>query len=304
MKKYSIRVVVLAFALVGLSLGTVFGQKSKAAQSKKSTIFAILNDGKALEPIAHIENSKLTAPVNGSDDMSKKVTFAATYYKPKESYKLVFGGADAGIVTVESSSPQSECSSNMAQASVISKRTRLRGFIMGLATDLVPKKPGSGVRRLPTPGERSEVVSLVKAEYLKQKFPKNKLSDLKYHNLTAMDFDGDGNAELVGSFFIPTPKQRSLLFFIAWKNKAGKYRFGYKDYRTVKESEVMNEEIETIDTGVYNELLLDVFDYNGDGVSEVFTIVQGFEGSTFNAYEIKDGKWVKAFEFSNYHCGF
>ena len=216
----------------------------------------------------------------------------------------MFGGADAGVVTVESASPQSECSSNMAQASVISKRTKLRGFIMGLATDKALDKDGSGVRRLPTPSERAEVVALVKAEYMAQKFSKRKLADLKYHNLTAMDFDGDGNAELVGSFFIPTPKQRALLFFIAWQGKDGKYRFGYKDFRTIKESEVMNEEIETIDTGVYNELLLDVYDYNGDGVSEVFTIVEGFEGTSFHAYEIKDGKWVKSYEFANYHCGF
>ncbi|NNE99936.1 MAG: hypothetical protein HKN25_13025 [Pyrinomonadaceae bacterium] len=298
MKRYSTRTALFSILVIAISFGSILGQQSK------STIFAVLNDGKALEPIAHIEDKKLSAPVNGSDELSKKVTFAAAYYKPKAVYKLIFGGADAGIVTVESSSPQSECSSNMAQASVISKRTRLRGFIMGLATDLAPAKAGSGVRRLPTPAERSEIESLVKAEFVKQKLPKNKMADLKYHNLTAMDFDGDGIAEQVGSFFIPTPKQRALLFFIAWKGKDGKYRFGYKDFRTVKESEVMNEEIETLDTGVYNELLLDVYDYNGDGISEVFTILQGFEGSTFNAYEIKDGKWVKAYEFANYHCGF
>lgn len=298
MKIYSVRMAIVSLLVIGFSFSTILGQNAK------STIFAILNDGKALEPIAHIENKKLAAPVNGSDEQAKKDAFAATYYKSKANYKLIFGGADAGIVTVESSSSQSECASNLAQASVISKRTRLRGFVMGLATDVAPAKEGPGVRRLPTPEERSEVESLVKAEYMEQKFAKNKLVDIKYHNLTAMDFDGDGNAELVGSFFLPTPKQRALLFFIAWKDKEGKYRFGYKDFRTVKESEVMNEEIETLDTGVYNELLLDVFDYNGDGVSEVFTVIQGFEGNTFNAYEIKDGKWVRAFEFANYHCGF
>ena len=66
----------------------------------------------------------------------------------------------------------------------------------------------------------------------------------------------------------------------------------------------MNSEIETIDGGVYHELLLDFLDYDGDGVSEIFTMQQGFEGNTFRVYKRQSGKWIKDFERANYHCGF
>ena len=59
-----------------------------------------------------------------------------------------------------------------------------------------------------------------------------------------------------------------------------------------------------VDEGVYHELLLDAFDYNGDGVAEIFTYTQSFEGSGFSVYNRDGGKWTKVFDGSNYHCGY
>ena len=66
----------------------------------------------------------------------------------------------------------------------------------------------------------------------------------------------------------------------------------------------MSGDIKNVDEGVYHELLLDAFDYDGDGTSNVFTYVQSFEGAGFNVYNKSGGKWIKAFEGSNYHCGY
>ena len=66
----------------------------------------------------------------------------------------------------------------------------------------------------------------------------------------------------------------------------------------------MSGEIKAVDDGIYNELLLDVFDTDSDGTSEVFTYVQSFEGAGFNIYRRNGSKWMKAFEGSNYHCGY
>ena len=93
-----------------------------------------------------------------------------------------------------------------------------------------------------------------------------------------------------------------MLFFIADKGANGKYTFGYSEYKPVKKDEVMSEEITMLDTGIYNELLLDVYDYDGDGTGEIFTYTQSFEGAGFNAYRREGGKWAKVFEGSNYDC--
>ncbi|MBK7708998.1 MAG: hypothetical protein IPN69_11330 [Acidobacteria bacterium] len=290
-------------ALIGLLIVPATAQRKKPVPKPAPAIFAILNDGKSLEPIAKIERGTLLPLSDGGDDAPTIKKFVGAYYKLNTKYKLVFGAADAGIVTVRSSSPEAECSRNFAEVTVASTRAKLKGMVMGLATNAIVK--GSGVRRLPTAAERAEAETLVRAEFAKNEIPAAVAKNLRYHNLTALDLDSDGKAELVGSFWVEkAAKERALLFFIAEKNAEGKYEFGYSEFRAIKESEVMSEDITALDSGVYNELLLDAFDYNADGFAEVFTYIQSFEGAGFSAYAKKNGKWERVFEGSNYHCGY
>ena len=277
-------------------------QKAPAtAKPQKSIVFAVLHDGGTLEPIAYVENGKLEEPVDGSDEPAILAGFDKSYYKKGTTYKLVFGGASAGTVAVKSSDPTAECSKNMANATTKALKTPLKGLVMGLATN-APIKSATGVRRKPTLPEKAEIEALVKASYMKQKLtPKI----LRFQNLTALDLDNDGTMEFVGSYWVEIDKlTRGLLFFIAGKNTNGKYAIGYEEYRKVDQSGVMSKEIKDVDEGVYHELLLDVFDYDGDGTSEVFTYVQSFEGAGFNAYRRNGNKWTRVFEGSNYHCGY
>jgi hypothetical protein len=295
----------LSCSLILLTAASVFAQKRTAVKTaKKPIIFAVLNDGARLEPIAHIEKGKLTETTGGDADAKELTEFSKSFYLPKTNYRLVFGGADAGTVTVKSSNSKADCAKNTAEALVQSAKAKLKGMVMGLATDATTGK-GSGVRRLPTASERAEIESLVRGEFAKQKVSSDAVKNMKYHNLTALDIDGDGVVEMVGSFWSETaPTERGLLFFIADKNKNGKYSFGFSEYKTVKQDDVMSGEIKDLDSGIYHELLLDVFDYDADGAGEIFTYVQSFEGAGFNAYRRAGGKWTKTFEGSNYHCGY
>jgi len=272
---------------------------------KKPAIFAVVHNGSALEPIAFIEKGKLTATVDGSDETAKKKAFGDIYYKTGSKYKLIFGGKENGDVKVTGFDPASECGSNIASIEVGTERTNINGFVMGLATNMEIKKAGSDVRRLPTRAERNEIEALIREELAKNKVTQDQIRGMKYHNLTALDVDGDGNAEQVGSFWVPLgEKERGLLFFIADQAKNGKYFFSHREFQRKKDTEVMSGEIKALEDGIYNELLLDVFDIDQDGVSEIFTWTQGFEGSSFNVYQRKAGVWKSVFEGSNYHCGY
>lgn len=298
--------VVLATAgVLFVGSGNVFAQKQAPAQAKpavKPIIFAVLNDGQLLEPIAHVENGKLSEPVNGSDETSLIEKFNATYYGPKASYRLIFGGANGGTVTVNSADAGVECGPNLARVTKSSTKAELKGKLMALATNAPTGKGTFGVRRRPTWPERNEVDALVRAEFAKNNVEVKKLD---YHNLTALDVNGDKKAELVGSFWAESdPKTRTLLFFIAERGSDGNLSIVHSDLRTIKEDEVMNGEITSLDEGVYHELLLDIFDFDRDGTAEIFTYVQAFEGASFNVYKRMGGKWSKVYEFSNYHCGF
>lgn len=297
-----------AFSLLTFALlaAPIFAQKKKVAKKTvKPIIFAVLNDGKTLEPIAVIDKGKLTQASDGGDETAKLNAFVKTYYQPKATYRLVFGGADEGTVTIKKSTAESDCGRNMADATTVAKTAKLGGMVMALATSAPVDKTAKVIRRKPTPAERAEIETLVRAEFAAQKISSSALKNLRYHNLTALDVDRDGTAELVGSYWVENaPKERALLFFIADKTGA-KYSFGFSEFQAFKESEMMEgSSIEALENGVYNELLLDTLEYTGDRVGEIFTYKQGLEGAGFNAYSREKGKWVRVFEGSNYHCGF
>jgi hypothetical protein len=175
---------------------------------------------------------------------------------------------------------------------------------MALATSEAPQKTASGVRRLPTPTERAEIETLVRAELVKQGVSANAAKNLKYYNLTALDVDADGAAEMVGSFWTETSaKERNLLFFIAEKDDGGKYKFGYSDYKKVTSDDVMSGDLKDLDE-LGGELLLDALEYTGDSTAEIFTINKAFEGNNFQVYSRRGAKWTKVFEGYNYHCAY
>lgn len=295
----------VCFSAILLTVLTISAQrKPKPAPKAKPIVFAVMNDGGTLEPIGVIDKGELTATVGGDSDAKDLTNFAATFYKPKTAYKLIFGGAANGTVTVKSSNPKAECGKNLADVSTVSTKAKIKGLVMGLATnDAVTKT--AGVRRMPTATERAEIETLIRAELSKQGVSANALKNLHYHNLTAIDVDNDGNLEMVGSYWTETSaKERNQLFFIADKGKNGKYSFGFSNYEKVTPDQVMSGEMKDLDNGIYSELLLDAFEYNGDKTDEIFTVTQGFEGNSFSVYSRQNGKWTKVFDGSNYHCAY
>lgn len=291
---------ILAVLTVLLFTTAVFAQK----KDTKKVVFAVVNDGKNIEPIARIEKGELQ-PINDESAETAAVDFVKEQYQPKTKYNLIFGGANAGTVTVVKDLAGTECAANQAEISIVSRRVKPKGFIMALATNDSAKKTVKGTRELPTSAERGEIEKLVMAEMIKQNIPIKKLNELRYHNLTKVDFNNDANPEFVGSFWYNTgDKIRSLMFFIAEKDAQGNYSIPFTKFDRVEVEDVMSKDISDVDKGFYHELLIDLFDVDGDGSGEIFTLEQGFESNNFNAYKKIDGKWTQVLETSNYHCAF
>lgn len=296
----------LITGIVLLSILTVNAQKARAKPKaiSKQMIFAVIDDGKRIEPIAYVDKGKLSAPPTGEDTAAVLESFGKTYYKPKASYSIIFGGAPDGRLLIDKSS-EGECAGNSAEVSSTPSKAMLKGFVMALATNAPVKAPTAGFRRRPTTAERSEIEGLVRAEFAKQNTPAESLKTLRFHNLTALDLDRDGKAEMVGSYWgAPKTDERRMLFFIAEKAASGKYQITHGEYNAFTPDKVMSGEIKDLDEGIYHTLLLDVFDYDSDGVGEIFTTSQAFEGRNFAVYRRESGKWNKTFEGYNYRCGY
>jgi len=290
--------------VLGMS-GSLVAQR-RAAAAAKPVIFAVLNDGRVIEPIGYIgTKGAITSAIDGASEAAVANAFHRTFFAKGKMFPLIFGGKVAGNVTVTSSDPSGECSSYLANVTTKTTRTPLKGNIMALATNAKIARPGSGVRRLPTSAERAEIEALVRDAFMKEGISAEIAKNLEYHNLTALDLNSDGQAEMVGTFWVvPSATERQLLFFIAELGSDKKYRFGYSESKRIKQEETMSEDIKDLDTGVYHERLLDIFDVDGDGDSEVFSYVMSFEGAGFNVYKRQGDVWAKYFEGSNYHCGY
>ncbi len=288
---------------IALGSSGVFAQKPKpAAKPAKPIIFAVLNDGRSVEPIAYVIKGKLEKSVDGGDDSSIIAAFNKTYYKTGTVYRMIFGGSNAGTVTIKKSDPKADCSPNMAETISASAKTTLKGFVMALGTNAPIANKSAGYRRKPTAAEKAEIDDLARSVYKREKLtPKI----LRYQNLTALDLNNDGKAEFVGSYWIDVDKlTRGLVFLIAEKGPNGKYVIGHSEFKSIDQQGTMSGDIKDVDSGVYHEVLLDVFDFDRDGQSEVFTYVPSFEGAGFNVYKKSGGKWTNVFEGSNYHCGY
>ncbi len=298
MKKNNLKNILLSLVVLSAMVLPILAQNTK-----KQIIFAVLNDGQTLEPIVQVENGKLLELESNAEKGWKD--FSKAYYKPKTAYNLIFGGVSNGKVSVVKGPAEGDCAANMASALTISAKAKLKGLVMALATDVPGKKAVSGMRRTPTLAERTEIERLVRDEFTKQKISAANLKILRYQNLTALDVNNDKKPEFVGSYWLPTAKtERSLLFFIAEQDAAGKYVLSHSAFETVKKADVMSGDLKDVDGGILHELLLDVFDMDGDGVAEIFTIKEAFEGNNFYIYKREDDKWTRTKEIYNYHCGY
>jgi hypothetical protein len=287
--------------LVAMFASIVFAQKT----APKKAIFAVTFDGKSIEPIAFIEGGKLIEPVGGDADGKVLADFIRSYYKPKSTYDLIFGGGVTGKVTAIKGNAVGDCGKNIGDVTTTSAKVKLKGLIMALATNAATPKTTKSFRRIPTPTERTELEKVIRAELTENKVSTKSQKLLRYQNLTAIDINQDGTPEFVGSYWVSTlGTERALLFFIAEKDADGKYAVVQSSFQFVKQKDVMSGAIKDVDDGIYHELLLDIFDVDGDGSSEIFTVTQAFESNSFTVYSKDNGKWAKSFEGSNYHCGY
>ena len=109
----TLKIFSLFVAALVLSTTFVSAQKTrpkvKTMPKTKPIIFAVVFDGKTIEPIAYIEKGKLTQATGGDDGKPKLDDFARNYYKPKTKYDLIFGGVTVGKTEIIKSSI-GECS--------------------------------------------------------------------------------------------------------------------------------------------------------------------------------------------------
>ncbi len=259
-----------------------------------------------IEPILILEGGNYKEPVSGGSDMNEITRFSNANYRRGQKYRLLFGGAEAGTVTVTKSTRDEECFRTGANVTLQSD-ARLNRNVMALATNSQSLGAGERSRRSPTQAERSRALELARAAYRQKGVPASLLTNLQVINLTAIDLDRDGKWELAGSFVASkrTRKQERYALFLLALPQGENYRTAVANYSKHTEEEIMSgATINIVNEGVYVERLVDHIDLDGDRISELVTTSTGLEGVGYNIYRRQNGEWKSAYEFANYRCAF
>ena len=278
---------------------------------KQSVVFIVTGEagqgGARVEPVAVIDGrGALAEPVSDAAGEGALPAFLARHYRPGAQYRLIFGGAEAGTLTIRAATP-AECSPNAASADIGQTSAKLGGSVMALATDGAHAPRAQSSRRAPTAEERAAVFAVAKRFLMAKRLSASVVErGTKTLNLTATDLDGDGREELVGSYVVKAgPKVRDTLFLIAEPQGRG-FRPALTKYARVKAGEMMDpSQIDNVGEGGFGaELFVEQLDADGDGVGEVFTFATTFEGATYRAYRRQRGAWRSAYESYSYRCAY
>ena len=299
---------VAALLSAALFEGNAANAKAQQGSDPKATVlFAVSSmqpSSAFMVPFVIIENGQFKQPIAGDSDEAEMASFATAYYPKGRKYRVLFGGGEAGSLTVKEANKDKECSRSSADVTLRSP-AKLNRNVMALATNSDSLGKSKGTRRPPTAAERAALMPLVRAAYRQKGVPAALLPGLMTINLTALDLEGDGKSELIGSFVVKKGNAARYALFLFAEPKGASYQTTVLQYEQITDNDLMSgATIDAVENGVYLERLIDALDLDGDGASEVVTERDGFEGDSYLIYKKQAGKWNKVYEFSNYRCAF
>jgi hypothetical protein len=271
------------FSMSFLFLSLIVGLA--ASQTRKPTmVFAVSGEAGegSMDAVVIIDGKQLRVPFTDEQkDRQKKI--AEEYFASGQTYRLVFGGGEAGSVTVKKWSEG--CNSVHAEVG-LSTSARLGGPVRALATSSAALGKRASARRAPTDAERAAVMTLVKSIYRQNRTPANLISAIKVTNLTATDLDGNGQYEFIGSFTsAATNKFERDLFLIAKPQGAGMRADLAKFQAYQPPPETFLRSIDFIDH----------LDLDGNGVGEIFAVQGAFDGYAYLIFKKVAGRWREVY---------
>jgi hypothetical protein len=280
-KRFSLAVLVLSLVA---SLVT--------AQTRKPImIFAVSaesGDG-SMDAVVLINGKQLRVPFNDEQkDRQKKI--AEEYFASGLTYRLIFGGGEAGSVTVKKWSEG--CNSVHAEVGLATSAS-VGGQVRALATNSDSLGKRASTRRAPTDAERSAVMTLVKNIYKQHRTPANLIAAIKVTNLTATDIDGDGKYEFVGSFTSAAKNKFERDLFLIAKSQGAGMRADLAKFQAYQPPP---------ETFLYSIDFIDQLDLDGNGTGEVFAVQGAFDGYAYVIFKKVGGRWREIYSMMGDLC--
>ncbi len=263
---------------------SLFASLASGQTRKPIMVFAVSaesGDG-SMDAVVLLNGAQLRVPFNDEQkDRQKKI--AEEYFKAGRTYRLIFGGGEAGSVSVKKWSEG--CNSVHAEVGLSTSAT-LGGPVRALATNSDSLGKRASTRRAPTEAERTAVMTLVRNIYRQHRAPASLIADLKVTNLTATDLDGDGKYEFVGSFTSAAKNKFERDLFLIAKSAGTGMRADLAMFQAYQPPP---------ETFLHSIDFIDQLDLDGNGVGEVFAIQGAFDGYSYLIYKKVGGRWREVY---------
>ena len=273
----------LLFSLLtatALTKSTAVTQKKPQNTTVEGTVVFAINkhpDGATLDPIVIFNKGQYIDPLPDNEAFVEQVR--AKYMRSGQMHRVIFGGADAGTISVGN-----RHEFGLTHAGTLQSSIRLGDEVMALATSSETLGGKQNTRRAPTQDERNAMMALMTEAYRLRKLPILSIAKVQINNITAIDVDADGKAELIGSFEIHGRNYTTWALFLMAEVKNGQYKPGLTWYHKGAEG---TAEVRR---------LIDILDLDGDGVAEVFTMNGYYESSDFTIYKRVKGVWRSVYQ--------
>jgi len=260
-----------------------------AAQPRKGVlVFSVsaesgdASDG-GMDAVVIVDGKQLRAPYS-DEQKDRQKSFADEYFAPGTVYRLIFGGGEAGNVTVKK---WSEGCNNIHAEVTPATSVKLGGHVMALATNSETLGKHASARRAPTDAERAAVMTLMRSIYSQHRTPPGLIAAIKVTNITGTDLNGDGTYEMIASFTsAANNKFERDLFLIAHQQGAAMRADFVKFQAYQPPPETFLSSIDFIDQ----------LDLDGDGTGEVFATQGGFDGYALLIFKKVGGRWRQVFD--------
>ncbi len=278
-----------ALALLVLSLGASLA----AAQTRKVTtmVFAVSAESGegSMDAVVIVDGKQLRVPFT-DEQKDRQKQIAAEYFAAGRTYRLIFGGGEAGSVTVKKWSEG--CNTVHAEITP-STSAHLGGEVKALATNSDSLGKRASARRAPTEAERAAVLTLVNSIYRQNRTPANLISAIKITNLTATDLDGDGKYEFIGSFTSSAKNKFERDLFLIAKSQGTVMRADLTKFQAYQPPP--EEFLHSID-------FVDQLDLDRNGVGEVFAVQGGFDAYGYLIFKKVAGRWRQVYDVMGDAC--
>jgi len=263
-----------------------------AAQPRKGVVvFSVSAESGtgSMDAVVIVDGKQLRAPYS-DEQKDRQKSFANEYFAPGKVYRLIFGGGEAGKVTVKK---WNEGCNNIHAEVTPATTARLGGKVMALATNSETLGKRASARRAPTDTERAAVMTLMKSIYSQHRTPAGLIASIKVTNLTATDLNGDGNYEMIASFTSAAKNKFERDLFLIAHQQGPVMRADFAKFQAYQPPpEAFLSSIDFIDQ----------LDLDGDGTGEVFATQGGFDGYALLIFKRVHGVWRQVYDAMGDAC--